>query len=394
MNLQIFSPIGYVSVLLWLAMLALWAAHALRRPRGWWCHLALAAGLLALICAKINSTTYVNRIQVDQSEQIAAEQARRDAARKAAEDARKGEVAQIRFAEDDADDFLDKAGMEEADKKYLENAGKSKQSATEDPAWKREKKTRSGSRTDDSLEGMLNPEGTQKAADSLDNMTETEEAVAPIVMSAEDHYTANRLDSLNLKWIKILLALGALYVVIDYLRRLNIYNEAYFPLPVPSAWPNSFTPMPTMWSRPARPRRSMTEELTWLIRRGDAFLYLTDDQTAAAEMPRKTYRLPAKLEPVDVLHVSPDQPLLDDTFIFEGVWFNRASFVISSATRAAECLNHLLEKLRGREETRARVSQTVHIIWDLATPIPEHLRAELLKLAEATGISVMENRET
>lgn len=392
MKFAYFSLIGHASVILWLSMLVLWVAHALRRPRRWWCHLALVAGLLALVCAKINSSTYVNRIQIDQSEQIATEQARRDAARKAAEDSRKGEVAQIRFAEDDADDFLDKAGMDEAEKKYLENVGKIKEDSAGEPAWKRGKKTRSTSQTDDSLEGMLNPEGAQEGDDTLDEMADNEEAVDPIVMSAEDHYAANRLDSLNLKWIKFLLLLGIIYVIVDYLRRLNIYNEAYFPLPVPSAWANGFTPMPAVWSRPVRPRRTMTEELAWLNRRGDAFLYLTDDQTAATEIPRKTHRLPAKLSPVDVLRVSPDQPLMDDTFIFEGLWFNRASFVIDSATRAREFLNHLLEKLRGRKETRARVSQTVHIIWDLATPIPEDVRVELLKLADATGISVMEKR--
>ena len=36
------------------------------------------------------------------------------AARKAAEEQRSGEVAQIRFAEDDADDFIDAAGMDAA----------------------------------------------------------------------------------------------------------------------------------------------------------------------------------------------------------------------------------------------------------------------------------------
>lgn len=391
MNLQIFSPIGYLSVLLWLLVLALWIAHVVKRPRRWWCHLALVAGVLSLICAKINSESYVNRIQIDQSEEIAAAQARQAAARQAAEAARGEDVAQIRFAEDDAEDFLDKAGMDEADKKYLESAGKPKDAAAapEAPAWKTGKKQRSGPQADDSLEGMLNPEEQNKEAGALDELVESQNFAEPIVMSATDHYVANRLDSLNLKWIKILLLLGMVFVVVDYLRRLNVYGEAYFPLPVPSAIVNSMTPMPAAWSRPVPPRRSMPQELAWLSRRGDPFIYLTDNPKSAAKIPRKTARLPFNLGRIDVLRANQESPLIDDAFVFEGAWFNRACFVIDSAARAERFLQHLVDKLRDRRETRARARQTVHMVWDMTTPIPEDQRDELLKLAEATGIALL-----
>lgn len=389
MKLAYFNIFGHISVLLWMLMLVLWLVHVLKRPRRWWCHLAVITGLISLICAEINSATYVNRIQIDQSEEIAAAQARREAARKAAEDARKGEVAQIRFAEDDGDDFLDTAGMDEADKKYLENAGRIAAGMDKEPAWKREKKQRSGPREDNSLEGMLNPEAENDQGLATDQLVDSE-AIEPVVMSAEDHYAANRLDALNLRWIRILILLGIVFVIVDYIRRLNVYREAYLPLPLPSSLVNSMLPMPAVWSRPDNPRRSLPEELSWMSRRGDAFVYLTDDETKAARIPHQTKRLCIGGPRVDVLQPGPDNPLIDDDFIFEGLWYNRASFLIDSATRVEEFLRYLMSRLRERRATRARVHQTVHIVWDLQTAIPAEIRPELTKLAAATGWSIME----
>jgi len=391
MKLEYFNIFGHVSVLLWMVMLFLWGVHWLRRRKRWWCHAALVLGLAALVCAKINSLTYVNRIQIDQSEQLAEARARREAARKAAEESRKGEVAQVRFAEDDADDFLDKAGMDEADKKYLENAGRIAAEMEGEPAWKKEKKQRSGPRVDDSLEGMLNPEQESDESSSLDQLAAADEAAQPIFMSAEDHYAANRLDALNLRWIRILIVLALVFVVVDYLRRMNVYREAYLPLPLPSRWVNAMTPMPPAWSRPDRPRRNMPEELSWLSRRGDAFIYLTDADAKTAQIPEQSKRFALGGGKVDVLRADPGNPLIDNTFIFEALWYNRASFVVDSAERGEAFVTELLDKLRGRRETRARVRQNVHLVWDLATPIPADIRAELIKLAAATGWSVMEN---
>ncbi len=135
MNWEIFSTIGYVSIGLWLCMPLLWLLHLLRRPRCRLCFVALLLGVTALVLAKVNYQTYVNRIQVDRTRQIEDQLARHELARQAAKAERAGEVAQIRFAEDEGDDFLDKAGMDKADLQYMQRFDKDVT-----PQWKNRKK--------------------------------------------------------------------------------------------------------------------------------------------------------------------------------------------------------------------------------------------------------------
>ncbi|MFN7342651.1 MAG: hypothetical protein ACK5TA_04880, partial [bacterium] len=98
---------------------------------------ALALACVAFVFAKFNSSSHVDRIEVKQVEQNVNQLEIAAAKRKAVEEARGGDVADVRFAEDGNDDFIDKAGMEDADKKYLDSIDK-----TADPAWKGKKKKR------------------------------------------------------------------------------------------------------------------------------------------------------------------------------------------------------------------------------------------------------------
>ena len=120
MNWDIFSLSGYASIALWLCMPLLWLLHLIMGRRGWLIHISLLLGLFAFVLGRMNSDGHVYRIQVDRSEQIEQQLARQELARQAATEARENEVAQIRFAEDGADDFLDAAGMDEADLKYMQ----------------------------------------------------------------------------------------------------------------------------------------------------------------------------------------------------------------------------------------------------------------------------------
>ena len=95
-NPQSFGLIGYISILLWLGMIGLMVLQEVKKPRRWFCHIALIVGLVALVCAKVNSHSHVNRLEIDRSEQIAEQQARQEAARKAAIEARGDEVSQVR----------------------------------------------------------------------------------------------------------------------------------------------------------------------------------------------------------------------------------------------------------------------------------------------------------
>lgn len=386
MNWEIFSPIGYASIALWLCMPLLWLLHLLLRRRGWLVHVALLLGVMAMIAAKINSYTYVNRIQVDRSEQIQEQLARQEIARQAATDARADEVAQIRFAEDGAGDFLDSAGMDESDLKYL-------QSFSDDakPDWKKEKKQRSDDTVDDSLESQIGATDQQEGAES--DAPIEDEAVDPILMSGSDKLAADRLDTANLMIIRALLWLGVAIVVVDYFRRANSYDLAYFPLPLPSRWVDAITPREPVTVRSHLPRRTLLEELHVFAQRGESFVYVTDSADASAKAATTIHRLPLGFWPVDVLNVAEFNGKMDNDFVFETLWYGRNSFVVDSPDRAEPLLARFMELMAERRTTRARVKQTVHVVWDIATPISEQTRHRFANLGRATGYTLLICRE-
>lgn len=380
-----FSIFGYLSVLLWLVASVLVWMHYRRKPRRWLCHYAVLVLLAAFILAKINSRFHVDRIQVDQSEAVAAAHAKQAAARKMAEEERGDDVAQIRFAEDDRSDFMDVAGLEEADRKYIESIDE-----TVAPEWKKQKQQRSSTPADDSsLEAQLD---TTEKPDGVDSGKVMQVGTAPVVLPEKQVMLANRLDGLNLQLIRWLLLAGLVVIVVDYLQRFNRAEDAYLPLPLPSSLANSLSPLPVVNTISPSHRRTRIEELAWLARRGDSFIYLTTDTAVAAAIPDQLPRLPCGMCPFDVLHVQEDDPLITDDFIFEGLWYNRAAFVIDSTIRAESLLTSFYELLSARRQTRARVRQTVHIVWDLDVPVADMLHEDVIRLIGAAGMSLREAR--
>lgn len=305
----------------------------------------------------------MNRIQLDRTEELAAWEAKQEAARKAAEESRGGDVAQIRFAEDAQGDFLDTAGMDEADLKYFEKAA-----AGDVPEWKKDKKQRrEDAAEDDSLEGLIGGSEASEGmeSESLDKVASS----APVTMVASERDMAQRLDGANLQVTRILVLLGILFVIVDYLRRANVYKEAYLPLRLPSAWLNVFTPAPAMFTRPEPARRSVPEEFAWLKKRGDAFLYIGEGEV-----------------PGDVLRVTED---IADDFVFEALWYGRSSFAVDSPERAAQLLARFTALLVERRATRAKVAQTAHVVLDRSDPTePTDLLQAFAKQAAATGLSL------
>ncbi len=386
MNWEIFSLAGYVSIAVWLCMPLLWLVQMLWRPRRWFCHIALVLGVAAFVLANVNSQTHVNRIQVDRSSQIAEQLARQEQARKAAADERAGQAAQIHFAEDDGDDRLDTAGMDEADLKYMQSFDKD---AT--PEWKKNKKQRSAGATDDSLDSMIGASEETKGV-KADVLIEEEQAVEPILMSDKDKLAADRFDAANHMIIRVMLLLGVLVVVIDYLRRANVYREAYFPLPLPSSWLDTMSPHAPVQVRTKSPRRTLIEELRVFTRRGESFVYVTDDSHQASQAAATMHRLPMKRRPVEVLDVD-DHAAMDDDFVFETLWYGRNSFVVNSPDRAEQMLARFTELLTERRASRACARQTVHIVWDTAAPVTEQMRHRLANLGAATRYSLLLCRE-
>ena len=375
-----------MSVILWITIPLLWFLHSRMKPRRWLVHIALLVGIVALVLANINSKSHVDLIQQDQSEQLAQIQAEKEAKRQAAFDSRGEDVADIRFAEDDSSDFLDRAGMDESDLKYMDkqvNDGAA-------PAWKKDKRSRSSGGGDDAdLENLIGAE--EQTEGVVSGELDKAEGKEPIVMSAKDMDMANRLDSLNLKAIRIMILLGLVFVVVDYLRRANVYREAYLPLPLPGSWINSMTPAPAIVERPEPARRSMAGELAWFTSRGDTFLYLTDDRAKAGQLPDAMPKLGKKRWPTDLIRVSEDKNELKNEFVFESLWYGRASFIVDSAGSAKAILDDFQGRLKKRKTARARVRRTVHIVWDLSEPLPESARQAFSHVAGPTGFSLFLN---
>lgn len=374
MNPNSFSILGYLSVLLWLAVPLLWLLRQRIKAPGW---SALAVALLAFSFATINSRSHVSRIQAEVADVSADALMQEAAKRKAVEQAREGEVADIRFAEDSADDFIDKAGMDDADRKYLESLDESKE-----PAWKKQKKSRGDADEEsDDLEDML---GGEEPAEKLstDALPEEKETREPIIMSEAHVATAQRLNSINLSLSFYAILVGAILLITDYLSRANSYARASCPLPLPAAWRNAFTPLPPVVI-PEKPRRTLTQELAHLARRGDAFVCFTKDPAA---LPNTLPTLGKSSRPIDLLRVDGDR--ISDSFIFESLWYRRTCFVVDPS-RAQTLLTEILKQLELRHTSRARAKQNVHLVWNLAQPPSEKDLATFERLASTTGFSLL-----
>jgi hypothetical protein len=371
-NLESFGTFGYLGLALAAATVLVWLAYW-KLKRRVIARLAFILSLGALACAILHSTTRASRIEIDPAEARALVEERKEAKRRAALDLRGDEVAQIRFAEDGGEEFLDRAGLEESDLKFYDKL--------DEPAWIKEKKDRSGGGgDDDSLEGLIDTEEAEGGADV--EVIEERQGPEPILMAEKDVVAARKLDRWNLRFSWALPAIALLLLGYDYLRRANRYAEASLPLPLPSGLTNAVTPMPAVVKRPDRPRRKLEDELAWFARRGDAFLYLTDNPPGAATALDRLGRIAAKRRGFSVMQVGRDGP--ENDFIFESLWYGRSSFVVDAPERAEKVIARFMEIMNQRAITRARVRQVAHIVWDLPTAPPE----ALAPLAQATGMSL------
>jgi hypothetical protein len=132
-NPEYFSKIGYLGVSLSGGALLMWLIY-LKKPARLWGTVALALIVVSFVCARLNSKGYVNRIQPDRSEELVKQASLEQAKQQALLESRGDEVSKIRFAEDGSNDFLDRAGMDDADLKYFE-----KQGGFGEPEWTKEK---------------------------------------------------------------------------------------------------------------------------------------------------------------------------------------------------------------------------------------------------------------
>lgn len=370
-NMDYFSLSGYASVMALVLVFTLWVIHFIFKPQQIVCYLAMGMAIMAFSLGKHNSLNYVNKIQPDRSQQKAELEAKIAAEQQAVLDQRGEQVAQIRFAEDAEDEFLDRAGLDDEDLENLDNIRKELT-----PDWKRTKKERSASAEGSEGEGM------DTAA--IEESAEPE----PIVMLEADLMRANHFDYWNLQISKWCMGLGLLIILYDYIRRHNRYESAYFPLKIPSALANLVTPYPSVVDRSSKPRRSIPEELVWLTKRGDPFVYFSSNSANTKEVDEALVSFFGKKKN-SLQIIKTGTSAFTDNFAFESWWFGRSSVIIESKERSESMIGSFLDLLEGRSSTRARVGQTAHLVWDLDSPIPNEIKNRLEQLAARTGFSLL-----
>jgi hypothetical protein len=349
MSAQLTSPFLTLGILLAVVGLALCIIYTFR-PHRLIPLVALAALVLSLILAKTHSATHVSRIEIDRpplDTEDAFSYAR-------LLEVRSEDVASVRFAEDTQADVIDRAGLDEADLAYF-----------------------------DSIAAQAPP--PEKPATEAD-LAELEKSV--ILLDEASANLAYRLNRWNLNLTQILLALAAFVVGYDYLRRFNHPATPSFPLPLPSALPNSFTPLPALIIT-GPDQSDLTRQLARLAQRGDSFLCLTDDPEVAASA-HKTLTAAAKWRrPKTLIHQGPENPTITDDFIFEAIWYRRGSFIVDQPDRSRALIDFTITALSKRKAARARVRQSAHIVWNLSEPPTESQQNQLATLAQATGTSLI-----
>lgn len=210
----------------------------------------------------------------------------------------------------------------------------------------------------------------------------------PIVMLEADLMRANHFDYWNLQISKWCMGLGLLIILYDYIRRHNRYESAYFPLKIPSALANLVTPYPSVVDRSSKPRRSVPDELAWLTKRGDPFVYFSSNSANTKEVDEALVSFFGKKKnSLQIIKTSTSA--FTDNFAFESWWFGRSSVITESKERSESMIGSFLDLLEGRSSTRARVRQTAHLVWDLDSPIPNEIKNRLEQLAARTGFSLL-----
>jgi hypothetical protein len=390
MNFSIFGLTGYISMAIAVLVPIFWFLHWMKRPRRWMVHISLFIALAAFICAKHNSLYYVNLIEEDRSEQMAAIAKKEELRQKKLEASRSEDVAKVRFAEDGGSDFIDVGGMDETDLRIhgLDKKSLAAKAAKKngDPLAGLKKKKRSDTETNEnSLTSSINSKEKKEGAE----VEEIEAKSQPsIILKADDIRLANMIDGLNLKILRWMIYLSLAYILIDYLKRGNIYSEAYFPLPLPSSWFSTFSPVAPVNELPEKRRRSLLEEFTVITKRNESFLYFGDDKNFTKSIPERKYALLGKFGAQDYLPLHYKKLPVHEDFVFESLWFGRSSFYSDNPDEAESILLRFLHLMAERKESRARAQQNIHVIWDIKKPISKDIKKLFSIFGTDTGFSL------
>ena len=379
MNFEIFSLAGYLSMAVAITVPLFWLLHWISKLKKWAVHISLLLALVSFGFAKYNSKYYVELIQEDESEKNAAAAKKKEDRQRKLENERAADVAQIRFAEDGGEDFIDRGGMDETD---LRLHGLKKENKKVDPLKNRKKKKRSD--TDKNDNSLINSINSKEKKEGAKTEAIEKKVKPPAILKYNDIQLAHLIDGLNLKFIRWLILLSITYIVIDYFKRGNKKDQSYFPLPLPSNIFNAFTPLCAPIKKNMVRSRPVLKELLTNCKRNEPFLYMSDSNVTDY-LPSKAPRF-MKYFPIDILPLHHEGTQIHKDFIFESLWYARSCFYSNDSDRAQILLVHFIPLMAQRKEARAFAKQNIHIVWDFSEPLPEKTIKLFSQLGNATGI--------
>lgn len=433
-----FGVIGMASLLAWIVSLGMLINYAWHDRRSEFYVRAFFLAVLGVILASANSC-FVNKIQIDWTEENKQALQKQTELRESEMKRLKDRAADVHFAEDDAYDNLDLAGVKNADQlsKY-ERAAKGIQAT---PAYKKAGR-QNRVINNDSTPGEV-PE-VERASDEEDR-TRAEVKKNVKLLPPAERQQAIRLDVLNLAASRASLLIVMFCLGLDYLRRQSKTFGNVFPLPISGRTIDSWFPKKHSCAILSGQSDIIRQYLINTVRKGETFIYLGNadpisentlsqlhipfrsiwDRALKLILPRsvlnvclsglvrvgKRVRFPASIQtvmdklrermtkvfyegcldlwPMQKIIYTEESPPFSREFVFESTWFGESCFVFVGHKLSLTIIYALQKFLDFRYHPRAVARKTVHVVWDFTDPVPGRIFHDLITLVKEANFRLL-----
>lgn len=392
---EIFAIGVWAAIVAALAVVVIWAIQKREAP---FAFAMLLVAVAAFGLGRWNSGN-VSMIREDRSAELAAARQRQIDARQAEVRELQSKAADIRFAEDDANDGLDAAGYSQQDLAKLK--------AAKEPEYrKRGKRRRDPSKIDEELD-------LAEVADQPKDDTPQYR-----YLPGNDYVLANQLDLMNRFVVYLTLVTALLLASVEYLRRFNNTFGSILPLPIANRaidaiWAKTHSVLlkKQIDDKDTEAQRDLTttdtasacsglnsasttvaDYLETAARKGESFILLTREDPWPSRVSLGRLPIAGGLWPLRKITGRAGEPACEPPLVFESAWYGRYAFVLLAERYegpAAETLAGIMGLLHMRHRTRAKARRSVHVVWDLPDPPPAEVVRELAFLCRETNLKLV-----
>ncbi len=377
----------FVAFFLWLAVFAalgvvvLWAIIGKEVP------VVFAALILSIAAFGLGmwNSDNVDTIELDRRAEIASARRRQMLARQEEVRKLKSKAADIRFAEDNANDALDLAGYKHKEVKTLTAGDANSPDAPGDYAYRRD-----GKRLRDPNKIAGDDLLTEAVKDQAAGGRRL--AGGARLLPGPDYVLAGQLDKINRFAVRLTLVVSLMLAAVEYLRRFNFTFGSILPMPIACRAIDSLWPKTHSVYLHAPNGRAVREYLETAVRKGESFICLAPADPWPGEdisLGRLPIRGPWCLRKIAC---APGDAAYGSGFIFESAWFRRYAFVILAEELDGPLrafLGDVIEKLHMRRHTRAAAARTLNLLWALPVPPPGEMLEELTFLCRETNLKLV-----